>query len=213
MSDPRTSLVGTTQFDPQSGTYFVNSRFVKAIHTPNTLVLLDELNRAENDVTNVLLSLLDGQRTLSIDESGLTPVVNVATGVCFFATLNVGNGHYAGTKPLEPALRDRFGTIFTMDHLPKDREANLLIRRERISAADAHLLVKIADSQRQLFKNGDFSVSISTRMLIATAGKAQFMPIQEAIRYSILGHFSESGGESSDRTRMRQLLQKFGVIV
>ena len=42
--DPRATLIGNTHFNSESGTYFSESLFVKAIQTPNAVVLLDELS-------------------------------------------------------------------------------------------------------------------------------------------------------------------------
>ena len=44
--DPRSTLIGNTHFDKDSGTYFAESLFVSAIKTPNAVILLDELTRA-----------------------------------------------------------------------------------------------------------------------------------------------------------------------
>jgi len=39
--DPRATLVGNVHFDKAKGTYFSESLFVKAIQTPNAVILLD----------------------------------------------------------------------------------------------------------------------------------------------------------------------------
>ena len=44
--DPRATLIGNTQFSKDKGTFFSESSFVKAIKTPNAVILLDELSRA-----------------------------------------------------------------------------------------------------------------------------------------------------------------------
>ena len=47
--DPRGTLIGNTHFEDGKGTYFSESLFVKAIQTPNAVILLDELSRAHPD--------------------------------------------------------------------------------------------------------------------------------------------------------------------
>ena len=47
--DPRATLIGNVHFDKGKGTYFSESHFVKAIQTPNAVILLDELTRAHPD--------------------------------------------------------------------------------------------------------------------------------------------------------------------
>ena len=74
--DPRSTLIGNTHFDKKKGTYFSESLFVKAISTPNAVILLDELSRAHPDAWNILMTVLDnGQRYLRLDESdGLSAI-------------------------------------------------------------------------------------------------------------------------------------------
>ena len=61
--DPRATLIGNVQFKEGSGTYLSESLFVKAIQTPNAVILLDELSRAPPDAWNILMTVLDsGQR-------------------------------------------------------------------------------------------------------------------------------------------------------
>ncbi len=68
--DPRATLVGNTQFNKETGTYFSESAFVKAIKTPNAIILLDELSRAHPDAWNILMTVLDqNQRYLRLDEA------------------------------------------------------------------------------------------------------------------------------------------------
>ena len=44
--DPRSTLIGNVHFNKESGTFFSESLFVKAIQTENAVILLDELTRA-----------------------------------------------------------------------------------------------------------------------------------------------------------------------
>ena len=53
--DPRATLIGNVHFDKSKGTYFSESLFVKAIQTPNAVILLDELTRAHPDAWNLSL--------------------------------------------------------------------------------------------------------------------------------------------------------------
>jgi Cdc6-like AAA superfamily ATPase len=55
--DPRSTLIGNTHFDSKKGTYFEQSHFVKAIQTPNSVILLDELSRAHPDAWNILMTV------------------------------------------------------------------------------------------------------------------------------------------------------------
>ncbi|KKK43037.1 hypothetical protein LCGC14_3169070, partial [marine sediment metagenome] len=100
-------LIGNTHYDNSAGTFFGEALFVKAIQTPGAIILLDELSRAHDDASNILMTVLDeNQRYLRIDEMPETPTIAVAEGVVFLATANVGN-EYTGTRVMDRALLDR----------------------------------------------------------------------------------------------------------
>ena len=123
--DPRATLIGNVHFEKSKGTYFSESLFVKAIQTPNAVILLDELSRAHPDAWNILMTVLDqGQRYLRLDEQDGQATINVAEGVTFVATANIGN-EYTSTRVMDKALMDRF-TIVEMDVLDTSQELELL---------------------------------------------------------------------------------------
>jgi len=106
--DPRATLIGNTHFESNKGTYFSESMFVKAIQTPNAVILLDELSRAHPDAWNILMTVLDyGQRYLRLDEQDGQATIKVANNVTFIATANIGN-EYTSTRQLDKALMDRY---------------------------------------------------------------------------------------------------------
>ena len=123
--DPRGTLIGNTHFEEGKGTYFSESMFVKAIQTPNAVILLDELSRAHPDAWNILMTVLDyGQRYLRLDEQDGQNTIKVADNVTFIATANIGN-EYTSTRQLDKALMDRF-TVVEMDMLNESEEYELL---------------------------------------------------------------------------------------
>ena len=63
--DPRATLIGNVHFEKSKGTYFSESLFVKAIQTPNAVILLDELSRAHPDAWNILMTVLTKVRDIS----------------------------------------------------------------------------------------------------------------------------------------------------
>lgn len=69
MSDPRMALIGKTDFDPNTGTYFTPSPFLKGIQTPRTILLLDEVTRAPVKAQNILLTAMDRQGYIRADEA------------------------------------------------------------------------------------------------------------------------------------------------
>ena len=57
--DPRSTLIGNTHFNKETGTYFAQSTFVKAVQTEGAVILLDELSRAHPEAWNILMTVLD----------------------------------------------------------------------------------------------------------------------------------------------------------
>ena len=126
--DARATLIGNTTYQKSSGTIFHKSAFVKAITTPNTIVLLDELSRGTHSAWNILMTVIDIQRYLRLDENESGEIINVADGVCFIATTNVGNS-YTSTKILDKALLRRF---------PIKLEMPLLTAKQLLHLFDIH---------------------------------------------------------------------------
>jgi midasin (ATPase involved in ribosome maturation) len=210
--DPRATLIGNTHFNKENGTFFSESAFVKAISTPNAIILLDEISRAHPEAWNILMSVLDqGQRYLRLDEAEGSPIVKVASGVTFIATANIGN-EYTSTRIMDRAIMDRFVTI-EMDLLDKQSEYELL--KFKFPDADDYAinaLAEIADTTRQLIKTDMSKIStiISTRVNVEAAGLIyDGFDLMEACEIAVLPYFSNDGGLDSERVFIKQLVQKY----
>ncbi len=210
--DPRATLIGNVHFDKKKGTYFSESLFVKAIQTPNAVILLDELSRAHPDAWNILMTVLDqGQRYLRLDEASGQETIPVAEGVTFVATANIGN-EYTSTRVMDKALMDRF-TIVEMDVLTDEQEFGLLTYM--FPHVDPDLLKavsEIAHTTRMEAKSdsGKVSTGVSTRTSVEMAGLVyDGFGLDEASEVSIYPQFADDGGVDSERTFVKQLVQKF----
>lgn len=210
--DPRATLIGNTQFSNEKGTFFSQSAFVKAITTENAVILLDEITRAHPDAWNILMPVLDqGQRTLRLDEAEGSPTVKVAKGVTFVATANVGT-EYTSTRVLDRAILDRFVTI-EMDLLTSEQELDLLkFMFPEVDVYDLNALAEIAHHTRLQIQSEDPKVSsiVSTRATVEAASLLyDGFSFLEAGEITILPVFSNDGGMDSERTYMKQLIQKY----
>ena len=210
--DPRATLIGNTQFDSKKGTYFSESSFVKAIKTPNAVILLDELSRAHPDAWNILMTVLDqGQRYLRLDEAEGSPIVNVAEGVTFIATANIGN-EYTSTRVIDRAILDRFVTI-EMDVLNDEQEFGLLkFMFPEVNEEDLKAVAEIAHHTRtqSMSDSGKVTAMVSTRASVEMAGLLyDGFDLFESAEISIFPFFSNDGGVDSERTYVKQLVQKY----
>jgi nitric oxide reductase NorQ protein len=212
--DPRATLIGNTHFSKEDGTYFSESLFVKAIQTENAVILLDELSRAHPEAWNILMTVLDlNQRYLRLDEKDGAPTIKVAPGVSFIATANVGN-EYTSTRVMDRALMDRFITI-EMDALDQDMEYKLLkMKYPAAHDASVRAVAEIASITRRELKasNPKLTSSISTRAAVEIASLIyDGFSLAEAAEVGIYPFFSEDGGVDSERTYVKQIVQKYCV--
>ena len=210
--DPRATLIGNTHFSKETGTYFTESAFVKAIQTPDAVILMDELSRAHPDAWNILMTVLDeGQRYLRLDEAEGQATVKVADGVTFVATANVGN-EYTSTRVMDRALVDRF-TQIEMDVLNKEQEAGLLtalypdVEKEiLLNLAELSHMTRIESAD----EDGKLSSHVSTRTAVEAASLIHDgFSLEEAAEVTVLPRFDATGGLESERTYVKQVLQKF----
>ena len=210
--DPRATLIGNTHFDKSTGTYFSEALFVKAIQTENAVILLDELSRAHPDAWNILMTVLDeGQRYLRLDEADGQATIKVARGVTFIATANIGN-EYTSTRVMDRALVDRF-TQIEMDVLNQEEESALLgMLYPNVKEELVHNVAEFAWVTRMEAANeeGKLSTHISTRSTVEIAGLIyDGFSMNEAAEVAVLPKFDNAGGIESERTFVKQLLQKY----
>jgi len=209
--DPRATLIGNTHFK-DGQTTFDESAFVKAIQIENSVILLDELSRAHPEAWNILMTVLDeGQRYLRLDEDINAPLVKVAPGVSFIATANIGT-EYTSTRVLDRALMDRF-EIIEVDILSLSQEEALLTRRfgDSVSANMIHAVADIADATRKEWRSeeGKLTTMVSTRMTVRICELlADGFSLTEAAEVAVLPFFDASGGSDSERTFVKQIIQK-----
>ena len=165
-TDVEATLLGTVSLR-DGETQFSRSRFVGAISKPNTVVGLDEINRSGNPKAQaLLLSCMDFQSRLVIDQEDDPErrVVDVAEGVTFVATANIG-ADYVGTEPLDPALLDR---MIKLRLSYSEREPDLLVKAG-LAPRNVNRVMKIARAIRNSHGSGALTDTISTRGILFVA--------------------------------------------
>ena len=174
--------------------------------------MLDELSRAHPEAWNILMTVLDeGQRYLRLDEDVNSPTIRVAANVSFIATANIGT-EYTSTRVLDRALMDRF-EIIEVDILSLSQEEDLLTKRfgDKVSGNLIHSVADIADATRKEWRSdeGKLSTMISTRMTVRICELlADGFSLSEAAEVAVLPFFDASGGTDSERTFIKQIIQK-----
>jgi nitric oxide reductase NorQ protein len=209
--DPRSTLIGNTHYNKDTGTYFSESLFVNAIQKENTVILLDELSRAHPEAWNILMTVLDPiQRYLRLDEKSDSPTIKVAKGVSFIATANIGS-EYTATRIIDRALLDRF-SILEMDILSYEQEYQLLSNKCNINQ---EILLKLCDIVKDIRNEVKsdmprINTTISTR---ATLEIVELLmdgfTLDQAAEILIYPLFSDEGGSDSERIYVKQIVQKY----
>ena len=148
---------------------------------------------------------------MRIDESSCSDTIKVAEGVTFVATANIGN-EYTSTRVMDKALMDRF-TIVEMDVLTESDEATLL--NMMFPSVDETLLnnvAKIATLTRTESNSETARITsgISTRTTVELSGLLfDGFTLEEAAEVSIYPQYDSTGGVDSERTFVKQIVQKF----
>ena len=111
------------------------------------------------------------------------------------------------------AMMDRFASVVEMEPLGKDDEVKLLtMTYPEVDSHNLSAIAEIADHTRTQVRSDDPKVttSISSRMTVEMAGLLNDgFTLAEAAEACIYPFFSPAGGNDSERTYMRQLVQKF----
>ena len=152
-----------------------------------------------------------GQRYLRLDEAADQTTIKVAEGVTFIATANIGN-EYTATRQLDKALLDRFAVI-EMDILNDEEETGLLSYMfPNVEKNILHDIAGIAHLTRTESLNDSPRIDsgISTRTSVELAGLIyDGFALQEAAEITIYPQYDSSGGVDSERTFVKQIVQKF----
>jgi hypothetical protein len=209
--DPRSTLIGNTHYNKDTGTYFSESLFVRAIQQENTVILLDELSRAHPEAWNILMTVLDPiQRYLRLDEKDNSPTIKVAEGVSFIATANIGM-EYTATRVIDRAILDRFSLI-EMDVLSEEDEYTLL--KGKFPTINETTLLQlcsiVGDIRKEINTDSPrLSTMISTRNTIEIAELIMdgftILNAAELLIYPLY----PNDGNDSERVFVKQLIQKY----
>jgi len=192
---------------------YLEAPFARVVARGNHVILLDEINRASSEVLNVLLPLLDTNKSTFIQERKPSPILRDGGGIIWFATMNEGSA-YTGTMRLDRALRGRFSNVIELTYLSRLDEINLLVRRTGIDVENATKLVDIADTIRRKAKGIDsiYTHVLSTRELLNAAKKFVKGGVK-TLRFTIVNHFDGNSGVDSERSQVLELLKgKFGSL-
>ena len=135
----------------------------------------------------------------------------MADGVTFVATANIGN-EYTSTRVMDKALMDRF-TIVEMDVLTESDENELLTYMfPNVDSSVITSVAKIANLTRveSNSETARITSGISTRTTVELCGLLfDGFSLEESAEVSIYPQYDDTGGVDSERTFVKQIVQKF----
>lgn len=201
VSNPNKAFCGNLRAENGS-TFFQYARFAKEIQNDG-LILMDELSRAAPSANNIFLPVLDGRRTLYIEDAITESEIKVNEDCLFWATANIG-AEFIGTSQLDHALMNRFNQI-AIHYPPEKEEARLLEARFGLSSYDAEAITKVANIIRN---TEELSKDVSTRQLFEVADLiADGYSKIDAFRWSVLQQFEGNDVDGGERATVMSILQ------
>lgn len=205
--DARGTLLGNHSLK-EGNTSFEESDFIKAIRTPNTLVVLDEISRASSDAMNILFPVLDGRREITVEENdGGSRVIPVAEGVRFISTANIG-AEYSAARKIDRALLDRF-LLFDLPYISSS-ELDTIVSyvypdSSELSRKRQRELTKIYTYAGTLKDKSKLRNRISPRTVIEASCLTEDFKLYDILNYVVYPMFA--GGSQSiatDRTIIKE---------
>jgi cobaltochelatase CobS len=167
----------------------------------NIALVFDEYDAGRPDVMFVIQRVLEssGRLTLLDQNRVITPHPSFR----LFATTNtIGlgdtSGLYHGTQQINQGQMDRWSIVTTLNYLPHDKEAGIVLAKAKAYAQTEKgkktvaNMVRLADLTRSAFINGDLSTVMSPRTVITWAENAQiFGDLGFAFRLTFLNKCDE----------------------
>ncbi len=208
--DARGSLIGRVHFDEETGKYLSDSEFIRAIQTEGAVIMIDNYKRASMDAQSILMTVLDKQRYLRIDESASSDkVIRVADGVTFFLIWNFKT-EYDPTIVIDRATNDKL-PIVEMNPLEKQEITTFLKLYKGLSGKEIDVISSIYSEILEAYKK-DFRINhpISVREIKEIAEMIEDgFPLREVIESIIFPRFSDEDGLDSERTYVKGIINKF----
>ena len=162
----------------------------------NVALVFDEYDAGRPDVMFVIQRVLEVSGKLTLLDQ--TKVIKPHPAFRLFATTNtIGlgdtSGLYHGTQQINQGQMDRWSIVATLNYLPHDDEAKIVLSKVKSFAKteakrkQISQMVRVADLTRSSFINGDLSTVMSPRTVITWAENAEiFGDIGFAFRVTFL---------------------------
>lgn len=206
--DARSTLLGNHSLQ-DGNTSFDESDFIRAIQTPNTLVVLDEISRASSDAMNILFPVLDGRREITVEENdGDSRVIKIDPSVRFISTANIGT-EYSAARKVDRALLDRF-MLFTLPYINASQLLGILKHRYPGASQDGMARMKaltdIYDHAGRMQAKSKLRNRISPRTVIEASVLTEKFSLYDILNNVVYPMFAGGNSIANDRTAMKEFV-------
>jgi len=175
---------------------------LKAIRTPNAIILFDEPSSARPQDLIILHAILDGSGDAVVPQTG--EPMTVAPGVAFIICDNLNGapdreGRYPGLGAMSAAFCDRFGVFVKFDYLTVAQESAVL--RKRVKTLDketATNMARLSQASRKLATVDQLpEAAVSHRQLVAWARLiGAGLSVEDAFAGAVLGRHNGDVAEA-----------------
>lgn len=170
----------------EGSTVFVETEFTEKVRRGGCLVILDEMNRIEPQISNSLFPLLDTRRQTTVHGHDIT----VGPSVIFGFTVNLGI-KYAGTYVIDAALLNRGTLAMKVGPAPQRVEfqmlRNFIPDAAWLSDMDINTILAVVTDMRKVVDRNNIDVDVSTRSSLKLAElMAAGLSIEDAVQGAII---------------------------
>lgn len=157
----------------------------------------DEIDSGPDEMMFALHPVLEEKPHLVLTGRGDGYEVPYDDRFRFIATANTlgwgdDTGLFAGTRPMNEALLDRFGTVIRLDYPSADAEIERIVKRCGIEKDDAAKIVDVAGKIREAQRRGQVVAGLSPRRVITWANKTVKMKsARRAAKLTITNRLSQ----------------------
>ena len=180
-------------------TVFKRGSFLTAFSCPSTVILLDEISNCDAGELATLNGFLEPNSAVNFGGQ----VHRRAQGVLVFAADNTltngdSSGRYAGTRQMNSSLADRFARVIKFEFLPRDQEADALVRHTGCHQALAYHVVDAINAARAKVDTGDIIDAPSIRSALAFIRSLNILSVDEAWHSAITSRQPAESGAALD---------------
>ncbi len=134
------------------------------------ILYLDEANMMKQDIATRLNPVLDARGHMVLTEKD-NELIQRHKHAYLIISMNPVSAEFAGTKPLNAAMRRRLSVWLNFDYLSvgkniDEKEVDLICKTSKIDKDTATKMVQIGAELRQIYKNGDLPYAPSIGDLI-----------------------------------------------